>query len=172
MSIHDVYHKLSLRFRRERMRRFFDVMAPTEQTRILDIGGYPWVWDECGFEVTSKFTILNPHLPPLAKGYQGPQYDLVLGDGTALEYADGEFDIVFSNSVIEHLGTFEKQTAFANECMRVGKRYWVQTPAQEFPIEPHYIAPFIHAFGATVYGVRFPIALLGIGAAALRRFKR
>ena len=51
---------------------------------------------------------------------------------------------MFSNSVIEHVGSREKQTLFAREIARVGRRYWVQTPAYEFFIEPHYIAPFIH----------------------------
>ncbi|WP_050785635.1 class I SAM-dependent methyltransferase [Pedosphaera parvula] len=70
--------------------------------------------------------------------------EFVQGDGTDLHYEDKSFDIVFSNSVIEHLGTFEKQQAFAREAQRVGRGYWVQTPARECLIEPHYLTPFIH----------------------------
>jgi hypothetical protein len=61
-----------------------------------------------------------------------------------LQFSDGEFDIVFSNSVIEHLGTWEAQQRFAREVRRVGRRYWVQTPAREFIIEPHLLTPCIH----------------------------
>ncbi len=68
----------------------------------------------------------------------------VEGDGCALPFADMSFDIVLSNSAIEHVGTWERQQAFAAEVRRVGRRVWVQTPAREFFIEPHLLAPFIH----------------------------
>jgi hypothetical protein len=61
-----------------------------------------------------------------------------------LHFNDGEFDIVFSNSVIEHLCTWEAQQRFAQEVRRVGRHYWVQTPAREFFIEPHFLTPCIH----------------------------
>ncbi len=46
--------------------------------------------------------------------------------------------------MIEHVGSWENQKAFASEIRRVGKKLWVQTPARECPIEPHYLTPFIH----------------------------
>jgi len=52
------------------------------------------------------------------------------------------FDLVFSNSVIEHLYTFENQIKMASEIERVGKRYFIQTPNKYFPIEAHYALPF------------------------------
>lgn len=73
-----------------------------------------------------------------------PGFDFRAGDGCALPFADGEFDVVFSNSVIEHVGSWERQQAFAREARRVGRRLWVQTPAREFFIEPHLLAPFVH----------------------------
>jgi hypothetical protein len=144
MNLYKIYEKISPLFRRKRLRRFIDIMAPTRETRILDVGGYPWFWTSCGLSLESKFTILNPDVSPAAEKYRSAQFELVVGDGTCLDYADGEFDIVFSNSVIEHLGTETRQIAFANEMARVGKRYWIQTPAKEFLIEPHLIAPVIH----------------------------
>jgi ubiquinone/menaquinone biosynthesis C-methylase UbiE len=66
------------------------------------------------------------------------------GDGCNLPFADGSYDMVFSNSVIEHVGTWEQQQAFAREARRVGRKLWIQTPAFECPVEPHYIAPFVH----------------------------
>ena len=53
---------------------------------------------------------------------------------------------MFSNSVIEHVGTFARQKSFANESRRVGKALWIQTPARSFFIEPHFLTPFIHFF--------------------------
>ena len=52
--------------------------------------------------------------------------------------------MVFSNSVIEHVGDLARQKRFAGELRRVGQRLWVQTPAYEFFIEPHFLAPFFH----------------------------
>jgi len=75
-----------------------------------------------------------------------PKYTYVLGDGTNLKYADREFDIAYSNSVIEHLSAYKNQQKFANEMRRVGQKVWCQTPARWFFIEPHYITPFIHFF--------------------------
>jgi hypothetical protein len=54
------------------------------------------------------------------------------------------FDLVFSNSVIEHLSTHADQEAMAREVARVGRSYWVQTPDPRFPVEPHYMSPFVH----------------------------
>lgn len=66
------------------------------------------------------------------------------GDGRKLPFKDQAFDLVYSNSVIEHLGTWENQQAFAAECKRAGRSYYIQTPNRWFPIEPHYIAFFVH----------------------------
>ncbi|MEH2169146.1 MAG: class I SAM-dependent methyltransferase [Nostoc sp.] len=56
-------------------------------------------------------------------------------------FQSNEFDIVFSNSVIEHVGDYDRQCQMANEVMRVGKGYFVQTPNLFFPIEPHFVFP-------------------------------
>ena len=57
------------------------------------------------------------------------------------EIADLEFDVVFSNSVIEHLFTWDNQMLMAHEIRRVGKRYFVQTPNKHFLLEPHFYVP-------------------------------
>src|SRR5206468_3871499 len=52
--------------------------------------------------------------------------------------------IVFSNSVIEHVGTREDQRQFAREVARDGKKYWIQTPNRRFPFDHHVMLPAIH----------------------------
>ena len=51
---------------------------------------------------------------------------------------------MFSNSVIEHVGDGATQSRFASEAMRVGRRFWVQTPNRWFPVEQHMLTPFVH----------------------------
>ena len=86
-----------------------------------------------------EITLLNLERPRVSeRGFEAVQ-----GDARDLSrYPDKNFDIIFSNSVIEHLGPeLENQRLMANEIRRVGKRYFVQTPNRYFPIEPHFLLP-------------------------------
>jgi hypothetical protein len=140
---------ISPHFRNRRANKFLALFKPTPLDRILDVGGLPQFWS--GLPIESRITLLN--VDPLGeeqKPFVKPNQEFALGDGTKLDYEDGSFDIVLSNSVIEHLGTLDRQVAFASEVRRVGKAYWVQTPAKEFPIEPHYFGAFVHWFPGAV----------------------
>ena len=147
--IFKVSAKVSPYFRRRRFQKFLDTFSPTQSMRILDVGGLPRGWQ--GVPIQSEITILN--IEPLCD-YEGSflqaNHISVVGDGTRLPFADQSFDLVFSNSVIEHLGTWERQRAFAAEARRVGRGYWIQTPGREFPVEPHYFGPFVHWFSKPI----------------------
>ena len=62
------------------------------------------------------------------------------------QYGDQSIDLVHSNSVIEHVGSWDNMVAMASEARRVGCSGWIQTPAWGFPLEPHFRAPFMHWF--------------------------
>ena len=96
--------------------------------------------------MTPQLTILN--IPSALTARRSGM--LVGGDGRLLPFADKSFDIVFSNSVIEHVGTFADQRRFADEVARVGCRYWIQTPNRRFPVELHVMLPLIHFFPKSV----------------------
>ncbi len=128
--VHRVWRILGARFRQRRVADFLKTFAVTPQTRILDVGGTRVFWQGMPVEVTTV------NLDPSNSDY--------VADARDLPFPDGSFDIVFSNSLIEYVGSFEDQLACAREITRVGIRYYVQTPNKWFPIEPHFIAPFIH----------------------------
>jgi hypothetical protein len=64
-----------------------------------------------------------------------------MGNGLGLAYQKGDVDLIFSNSVIEHVGSYENQQIFADEIRRVSDKYIVQTPSLWFPLEPHSLLP-------------------------------
>ena len=129
---------ISRHFRAGRMAKFLQELRPTQETRILDVGGTPATWAD--LPVRPQVVILN--MPREAEAFDGML--CVGGDGCALPFRDQSFDIVFSNSVIEHVGSWEKQQRFAAEVARVGRRYWIQTPNRYFPVETHVLTPFLH----------------------------
>jgi hypothetical protein len=141
MDIHSVYGLFLRPFRRRRMQAFARRFRPSASTTILDVGGTPFNWELAG--IRSQLTLLNPS-PPEGFGALPANYRCVEGSGTRLDFADGAFDVVFSNSVIEHLGSWEQQRAFAREVRRVAPGLWVQTPARAFPVEPHLMTPLLH----------------------------
>jgi hypothetical protein len=141
MNLVDIHQRVFILFRRRRMRRFDAIFEPTSATRLLDIGGAPNTWmSESRDGVRFPVTMVNLQYPDPAARTNG-RFTLVEGDAVDLPFADGAFDIAFSNSVIEHMTTWERQQAFASEARRVARRLWIQTPARSFPLEPHVLAP-------------------------------
>lgn len=141
MTIHSIIKRIVPLFRRKRMELFIKTFRPTGTTRILDVGGTALNWEM--IKCDSKITLLNLKIPQNASSFS-PQYTFVVGDGTKMMYSDNQFDIACSNSAIEHLGSFERQQAFAAELRRTAKKIWVQTPSRWFFVEPHFLTPFIH----------------------------
>lgn len=129
------------RFRARRMQDFVARFGVTRETQILDVGGTPANWVLA--TVRPRVTLLNT-----IRGQEcnAAGFTFVSGDGRQLPFRDQSFEIVFSNSVIEHVGAPGEQQRFADEVRRVGKHYWVQTPNRRFPVEQHLLTPFIHWF--------------------------
>ena len=142
MKLATIQQKVFVIFRRRRMRRFYAVFRPSAETRLLDIGGAPNTWiAESQYDSRFPVTLVNLVFPD-PNVVRDDRFTAVEGDATDLPLADASFDIAFSNSVIEHMTTWERQQAFATEARRVAKKLWIQTPARSFPLEPHVLAPF------------------------------
>ena len=142
MSLSDWLRDFQKSFRMRRMRRFQTAFPHVAGCRVLDVGGTPEIWRL--LPDTPSVVLLN--MPRADEGREPLAAPLtgVHGDGCHLPFADRSFDIVFSNSVIEHVGGADAQSRFAREVMRVGNGYWVQTPNRFFPIEMHLLTPLVH----------------------------
>jgi hypothetical protein len=145
-----------MRMRKRRHRRFLALLEPLPRPlRILDVGGAQRFWEGVDFvgRDDAEITLLN--LSPVDVRHEGFTY--ALGDARDMgQFGDDEFEVVFSNSVIEHVGGLGDQRKMAEEIRRVGIRYFVQTPNRRFPIEPHTFFPFFQFLpvGARVFLLR------------------
>lgn len=138
----DSGRSLAKRMRGRRFAFFRSLVDPLPKPlKILDVGGTQDFWERERYTAseTASITVVNLDAPASRHA------NITTMDGNACDmpqFEAGEFDVVFSNSVIEHVGGIESQRAMAREIQRVGKRYFVQTPNRHFPIEPHYLFPF------------------------------
>jgi hypothetical protein len=128
--------------RRRRFELFLSLLRTLKgHVEILDIGGTQQFWDLMLGEDQPdiRVTLLNIEHQPVSH----PSFVSAVGDARAMpEFGAKSFDVVFSNSVIEHVGDYANQRRMADEVRRVGKRYFVQTPNKRFPIEPHFLVPW------------------------------
>lgn len=135
---------LKQKFRERRFQFFLDMLNKLDKNqpvKILDIGGTQLFWEKMNFLHNKNIHITLLNLTQYET--KNPNFTSVIGDACNLsQYSDKEFDIVFSNSVIEHLFTLENQKKMADEARRVGRYYFIQTPNYYFPIEPHWLFPF------------------------------
>ena len=127
---------LAARARARRHEQFFALTRLPEDARVLDLG--------CGAlglrGLEPQLEITGVDLQP-RPDYPGPFVRADAADG--LPFADHEFDLVYCSSVIEHVPP-PRRDAFAAELRRVGRGFFVQTPAFSFPLEPHALLPAAH----------------------------
>lgn len=130
--------QLSKRMRAQRFARFATLAeALPKPLTILDVGGRAAFWADHGWANRADVRIITGNIEPQRREFDN--IEPVELDATDMSrYADGSIDLVFSNSVIEHLFTWENQVKMAREIQRVATAYWVQTPNYWFPMEPHF----------------------------------
>lgn len=134
-------NSLSNKLRSQRFSVFTSLVDELDKPlKIIDIGGTLSYWQQRGWDNKEgiHITIINLGAEELDEG------NISIRNGNALdlsEYGNESFDVVYSNSVIEHVYTLENQLAMAIEVQRIAKSYWVQTPNFWFPIEPHFHIP-------------------------------
>lgn len=109
---------------------------------ILDLGGWIDTWVRAPFH-PKHVHIVNLETEAGDERNVPEWAEVSYGDACNLpeEIKARRYDLVFSNSVIEHVGGHERRLRFAETVRTLGTGYWVQTPYRYFPIEPHWVAP-------------------------------
>jgi hypothetical protein len=110
----------------------------SRDTTVLDMGGGALNWTM--ISERPHLTILDVY----EHSNKAEWATYIVGDGCRTGFPSAAFDIVFSNSVIEHVGGEDRQKEFAAECMRCGRGFFVQTPNKWFPLDTHTLLPFAH----------------------------
>lgn len=142
--------RLSMQVRKRMFGHFMATMQPTAAVSVLDLG----VTSDTHNSESNYFEQLYPWKQRLVCAgtedarhletqFPGVRFVRV-NAGEPLPFRDGEFDIVFSNAVVEHTGSRTAQAAFLRELLRVGRRFFVTTPNRWFPMEMHTCLPFLH----------------------------
>ena len=147
-----VASRVSMRSRERKLQLFLDLLQPGPETTVVDVGVtdapfgagstdnffealYPWPEQITG--------VGHTELERFAAAF--PQVHAVRADGRDLPFGDGEFDVGFSNAVVEHVaGGRDGQRQFVHELCRVARRVFVTTPNRRFPLEVHTLLPFVH----------------------------
>jgi Methyltransferase domain len=123
-------------------------LSSQTKCRILDVGGTYNFWHTWRDEIDwSRTEIVCVNYDPthFEHGSSETRVTMIKGDARDLgQFQNNAFDIVFSNSVIEHVGLWHDMEAMARQVRRIAPRYMVQTPNFWFPIEPHARFPFLH----------------------------
>jgi hypothetical protein len=110
---------------------------------VIDLGGTTDSWLRAPIR-PRRVVVVNLYEPGES---DDPDLVPVIGDACAADEAlatagvAAEFDLVFSNSLIEHVGGHAQRVALAGQVRRLAPYHWVQTPYRYFPVEPHYLFP-------------------------------
>jgi hypothetical protein len=143
-------NSFSSQARQKRWEFFRSLIATAKRPmKILDVGGVETIWERIGFANQPDVEIILLNIYEIPKIYSN--ITPVIGNACNMpQYKDKEFDVVFSNSVIEHVGGDKEIRDMANEIQRVAKKYYIQTPNRNFPIEPHFFFPMFQFLPVSV----------------------
>lgn len=133
-----------MRVRKRRSALFTRTMNLKPSMKVIDLGGSPMIWQF--IDTPLDITLLNIshdfEIAAESSQVSHHKFTALTGDACETDLPSQSFDLAFSNSVIEHVGSRERRAAFAKQVRRLAPKYWVQTPARYFPIEAHTGMPF------------------------------
>lgn len=155
----------SRRARRRRDQIFLARLKPHPGDRILDLGGEDGTHIAQVLPFRDGVVVADISAEALERASDVYGFEILLLDESGrIPEPDRSFDIVFCSSVIEHVtvdkediekystndafarAALERQQMLAQEVLRVGKAYFVQTPNKYFLIESHSWLPGLIVF--------------------------
>jgi SAM-dependent methyltransferase len=128
---------------------FFKTFPPSAAFSVLDLGVTSEIHTAANFlekmyPYPDKLTCAGTqNAMHLEKEYPGVRFVKIEVD-KPLPFKDREFDIVYSNAVVEHAGSRPKQAEFIAEALRVSRGFFIATPYRWFPVEHHTAIPLLH----------------------------
>jgi SAM-dependent methyltransferase len=141
--------RLMWKAREEMFSLFMSEFQPSSATTILDLG----VSDEENAEANmleKRYPYQNQlTCAGLGNGrmvlssYPGIEFIKIFA-GRPLPFGDGEFDVVYSNAVLEHVGGRDERRRFIKEALRIGRAVFITVPNRWFPVEHHTGVPILH----------------------------
>jgi hypothetical protein len=157
-SFVDAPDSFGARYRARRWAWLNAAFPDLRQMSVVDLGGTAGAWLQAPVR-PARVHLLNLETPPAdLPGWM----DSDLADACELpdSVLRGPYDLVVSNSVLEHVGGHERRQRFADAVHRLADLHWVQTPYRYFPVEPHWLFPgfqFLPVAGRTVVARHWPL---------------
>jgi hypothetical protein len=136
------------RRRARRAQWLVETFPDLAQMSVVDLGGRVDTWERAPVRPKHVHVVNLEPMPDTVPDWAEVDY----GDACALpdRIANRRYDLVFSNSVIEHVGGHERRLRFAESVHMLADAHWVQTPYRYFPVEPHWVAPGMQFLPLTV----------------------
>ncbi|MFD2082578.1 hypothetical protein SAMN05421678_11125 [Actinopolymorpha cephalotaxi] len=135
----DAPDSMGQRFRARRWQWLLETFPQLPEMSVVDLGGTADSWLRAPVRPAAVH-VVNLEEPPADLP---PWLRADLADACDLpgRIAATQYDLVVSNSVIEHVGGHHRRRRFAETVSGLADRYWVQTPYRYFPVEPHWLCP-------------------------------
>ena len=143
---HRLIHPITHSFRRRRGQFILQQFPHIRTARICDLGGSIHFWDKLELDIPRRnITIYNISSDETQSVSTTSDSDIrvLIYDGQHIPEPDQSFDVLVCNSVLEHVPPAAR-ASLVKEMKRVARSVFCQTPAQSFPIEPHFLMPFVH----------------------------
>lgn len=143
---HRFIHPVTGYFRKKRGVFIKKLYPEIKDLKICDIGGSVHYWEklclDIKFDNIKIYNVSDTETNSLNER-SASNIRVLIYDGITIPEVDNAFDLVVCNSVIEHV-PIELRMNLIKEMRRVSKRLYLQTPAYEFFLEPHFVMPFVH----------------------------
>lgn len=148
-NVQKFFKNILIKQRKKFYKIFCKLISINENYKILDVGASNTDNNYDNFLLhyypfkNNISCLSNQTLDLVKKKY--PEIEYFVGDGREMSLSSNIYDIVFSNAVLEHVGSSSDQLKFVRDCVRVSKKYvFIITPYRYFPIEMHTKIPLIH----------------------------